>query len=666
MKRKLRNSLLWVFEYNDLIKKNYLESLDFIKENTSVDHICISPRNGVQIQNLKQCHGVLKEITEYAHKIGLEISVHLQGESGFFNAAFSSGDHPAIQQVQLFPIDSPKKAQGIVNDIELELDENGYAYYSHKAVWGRKSIMPIYSDILRAYSFEKTEEGFYKEGTLEDVTDCVQIVNSRTNVTEFEIDLGKENKNRTVFVLLSQYYNNLAVTEHFEYFKNLIDAYSDVPLDGIMMDEYGFMVLNTNEIRNGNEPPFRGRMYSEGMREYYEKKLGTDMIRLMFDMRYAPENQDSVRIKAINTYFETLRVFPLEVEKKVYDYAKKTFGEDIYISCHNTFHNKLDSDEIWRTACNWWDIPRDFGHTDENICYPVRLGIMLATKNPINIDMYYSRDSKTHYSHMIEGAPFNTREFHHAFHDYYWGSSFTEPEFLKNIKMLDDSIANLNDFQTEYPKMDLLVIFGSAAQNNWYPDYENRNVFDIDGSLEIQNKVTDIWNAGYRCALAPDYAIEDGRITLNGNKICFGGYEFKQLLFLYPKYAKKETYEFLNNADNSGVKVAAVGKSDIDFEGNTARLTAPHFDYFDMEILEKIGCEKSAIDKGCVYRDGSFNLVSNAILNGGETEFEFVLNGKKINGKHTGLLAYRKNKSAFSTKGSELYIDGEKQNLEIV
>lgn len=77
MKRKLRNSLLWVFEYNDLIKKNYLESLDFIKENTSVDHICISPRNGVQIQNLKQCHGVLKEITEYAHKIGLEISVHL-------------------------------------------------------------------------------------------------------------------------------------------------------------------------------------------------------------------------------------------------------------------------------------------------------------------------------------------------------------------------------------------------------------------------------------------------------------------------------------------------------------------------------------------------------------------------------------------------------------
>ena len=665
MSKKLRNPIVWVFEYKDLIKKNYLKELDFIKENMSVDHVCISARDGVQLENTKQCHPVIKEMTEHAHKIGLEISLHLSPYTGFFNAAFSTGNHPAIDQVQIFPIDDPKKAQGIVNDIEFTLDENGYAYQTHNAKWGRSKMMPLYSDILRAYAFEKTAEGFYIPGTLEDVTNCVRIINSRTNSMDFEVDLGADRKDKTVFVLLCQYYNCCAMTSHYERFRKMIDGYADIPLDGVTLDEFGYIVLNTNDIYSAKEPPFRGRMYDEGMREYYQDKLKTDMIRLMFDMRYAPNNDETVRIRAINRYFETLRAFPLEVERKVCDYAKKVFGDDIYIACHNTFHNKLDSDEIWKTACNWWDIPRDFGHTDEDICYPVRFGLMLATKNPINIDMYYSNNPDNHYRHMIDGAPYNTREFHHAFHDFYWGSSFTEPEFLKNIKKLDDNIALLNDFQTEYPKMDLIVIFGAAAQNNWYPNYENRNLWDIDGSLKIQDKVTEIWNNGYTNALAPDYTIEDGRITLKGDKICFGGYEFSNVLFLYPKYAKKATYEFLNNADKSGVKVAVVGESGIDFEGQPVALTAPHYDNFDMEILEKINCEKSRFKEGCVYKDGSFSLVSDSLLTGEPTKFEFILNGKKISGRHCGILAYRENKTAFASEGSELFIDNERQELEI-
>jgi hypothetical protein len=118
-------------------------------------------------------------------------------------------------------------------------------------------------------------------------------------------------------------------------------------------------------------------------------------------------------------------------------------------------------------------------------------------------------------------------------------------------------------------------------------------------------------------------AIEDGRITLNGDKINFNGYDFSHCLFLYPKYAKKETYAFLNRANACSAKIAVVGKSGVDFEGNEVLLTAPHFDAFDLQILEKIGCEKSAIESGCVYTDGSFSLVSKGILTGEATEFDF-------------------------------------------
>ncbi len=608
---------------------------------------------------MQQCHGVIKELVEYAHKLGLKVELHFNDSTGFYNAILFTNNEPAVDQVELFPIPDPKKAAALVNDIELVTDENGFAEYTHSSKWARKKIMPIYSEILKAYSFNKKGEGFYEPGSLTEVTDKIIITESRTNKLSFEIDLGKENNNKNVFVLLAQYYNYPSKAEAWENMKELIDSYADIPLDGIQLDEYGYLSLNTFAM----ESEFRGRQYSKGMKRYYNDKLNIDLDRLLFDMRFAPENDEKVRIKAINTYFEKLRVFPLEIEKKAYAYAKELFGEDAYINCHNTFHNSLENDEIWRTACNWWDIPRDYGHTDENIGFPVRWGVMLSCNNPIMFDMFYAKDSSRHYKHIIEGAPYNCREFHHAFNDFYFGSSFTEIEFLKNIRYLDETIATLNDFQTIYPKMDLLVVFGAAAQNNWYPDYDSRSFWDIDGTLHIQNKCDEMWKAGYRCALAPDYAIEDGRITVKGDKICFGGYEFSHCLFLYPKYAKKETYEFLNNADKNGVKIAVVGKSGVDFYGDTVELTAPLFDEFDLKILEKIDCEKSAINGGCVYSDGSFSLVSDSLLTNKPTEFDFDLDGKKIQGNHTGLLAYRENETAFATEGSELYVDGVKIDL---
>ena len=657
MMKETPNALLWIFQTKDLVKKKYLKDLDFIKNNTSVNYVAISPREGVHLQNLQQCHEVIKEIVEYAHQIGLKICLHLVTAEGFYNALFTTNNHPAVDQVAVFPIPDPKKAQAIVNDIELVADDDGYAEYTYQAIWGRSKIMPIRSEVLKAYSFEKTDEGFYVPDSLQDVTQYVRITNTRTNITEFEIDLGKENKGKNIFVLLAQYYNFTAVSEEWGKLKELIDGYSDIPLDGVVMDEFGYLPLNTNPVCRGEEPPFRGRMYSKQMKQYYKDTLNIDLDRMLFDMRYAPLNDEKVRIRAINKYFEELRHFPLEVEKKVYAYSKKIFGEDIYVSCHNTFHNNLDNDEIWHTACNWWDIPRDFGHTDENIGFPVRWGVMLACKNPIMIDMYYSKNFENHYDHIIEGAPFNCREFHHAYADFYWGSSFTEPEFVEKIKKLDTDVAQLNDFQTVYPKMDLLVVYGAAAQNNWYPDYDARNIWDIDGTLKIMNKCNEMWNAGYRCALVPDYAIEDGRITQKGDKIYFNDYEFSHCLFLYPKYAKKGTYEFLNKCDESGVKIAVVGKNGIDFDGNEVTLTAKNYEEYSLEILGQIGCNKSAIEGGCVYEDGSFALVSKGILDQSVTDFEFVIDGITYRGKHTGILAYRKDKISFATKGSKLFAD---------
>ena len=278
--------------------------------------------------------------------------------------------------------------------------------------------------------------------------------------------------------------------------------------------------------------------------------------------------------------------------------------------------------------------------------------------------MYYNRDKEPYYDHIIEGAPFNCREFHHSYNDGVWGQGFKDLDFLKKIKKLDLTVSLLDGFQTEFPRLDLLVIYGSNAQNNWYPDYEARNFWDLDGKMQILNKCEELWQSGYRCALVPDYTITDGRTKIEGNKISFNGHTFTHLLFLYPKYAKSDVYEFLNNADESGVPMAVVGRCDIDFDANNAELSAPHWDEYSISVPESIGCPKSAIDGGCIYTDGSFCMVSGGILTGEMKEFSFKIGDTVYSGRHTGLMAYRKVKFAFASVGSELFENGIKVDLE--
>lgn len=662
--KKPYNSLFWHFTQQNIKDKQYIKDIDFIAENLDIDYLSIAPLDGITLKNPDQCYKVLKEMAAYALSKGIKIGLRLEFYKGYYNASVFGGDSlPPCDQTQLFPIPNPDKAEALVHDYEVVLDENGYGEINHKSKWARIKLMPLYNKVLRVYAFDKTGDGFYKENSLTDVTDKYLITNCRTDSMTVEVNLGKEYAGKTVFFEISQYYNAIAVTDAWPEFKKQIDDYADIGLGGIMMDEYGYMVLNSVDIVKGKEEPFRGRTYSNGMKKYYEDKMGLDLDRLLFDMRYAPDNNESIKIKAINTYFETLRVFPLEIENKVAAYCKEKFGDDFYISCHNTFRNKLDGDDIWRTACNWWNLPREWGHTDENISYAVRMGVMLAANNPIMLDMYYSKVPENYYNHIVNGAHVNCRDYHHAYGDFYWGNSYTDPEFVTNIRKFDRQMKRLNDFQTLYPKFDTLVIFGAAAQFNWYPDYNARNVWDIDGKMQIQNKCDQMWDAGYRIALAPDYTIEDGRITFENGKICFGGYEFSHCLFLYPKYSKKETYAFINRAHKNGASIAVIGRCDIDFDGNPATIDAPVYEDFDLSILEKMGCTKSGMEGGGIYDDGSFNLVSHGIITGEQTSFDFTLSGIHYCGTHTGMLAYRKGEMAIATNGSRLFADGTEIKL---
>ena len=88
-----------IIDRNTIIK-NYLKDLEFIKNNMSVNQITISVRNGVQLQNLQQCHGVMKELVKHAHELGLKVSLHFTDSKGFYNAIFQTNNIAAVDQIE--------------------------------------------------------------------------------------------------------------------------------------------------------------------------------------------------------------------------------------------------------------------------------------------------------------------------------------------------------------------------------------------------------------------------------------------------------------------------------------------------------------------------------------------------------------------------------------
>ena len=286
MKNEIPSSIVWVFEAYDIKNKRYLKDLEFIKNNMAVNHIVVSVRNGVELQNTQQCHGIFSEFVEKAHELGLKVSLHFTDSMGFYNSIFKTDNVPAVDQVELFPIPDPKKAAALVNDIELVTDGNGFVEYTHTPKWARKKIMPIYSEIIKVFTFDKTGEGFYREDSLTDVTEKILITDSRTNKLSFEIDLGEENKNKNVFVLLAQYYNYPSVADAWDNMKNLIDAYSDIPLDGLCLDEYGYMRALDGDTAFSHIPDWYAWEREEVKREILEGKYSLEATKTVCELGY--------------------------------------------------------------------------------------------------------------------------------------------------------------------------------------------------------------------------------------------------------------------------------------------------------------------------------------------------------------------------------------------
>ncbi|MFY7899775.1 MAG: hypothetical protein ACOVNY_06295 [Chitinophagaceae bacterium] len=644
----------WFFNkdmLNEIAWKNKIDSLATYSKYTL---IFLTARNNVDFYDTEKMKPIFSELVNYAHKKGIQIGLQL----------WNSNENT-----------SELACERVVIENEITLDNEGYASIYNKAKHVRaQSGKPFKSALLKAYLFKKTATGFYEPNSLKDITPkCITTVLTDSSIN-LQIQTNKEFAGYSVYIL-SQHFYKVSSNHSQEAIDKIVNnmlAYKNIPFDGIGLDEYtNLKLFATWELQRVKEP-LRERLYSLDMAKKYKELYQYDIEKTLFDMRYAPANKPEVRIKAINTYMDLMRKGTLNVETAVYNYAKKIFGANTFVGLHDSHHNHLEGDEIWQTGINWWNVKRDYGHTDEGTPTPTQLGILYGYSNNMLYNMYYDKKIDKIEEKAYTDLLYNIRTHYHAINDVQnWGVSVEQPYALEKINPVENCARLLNQFNPSKPAVKLLIVFGREALMNWYPDTTQRGICDINDKLKIEEKAVQVWKAGYLNVVVPTDVIDDGRLFINSQgKAVYNGNIFDAIIFLYPEYAKEKTLQFLEKYTDKNGKLMIEGKVTKDYFANDISqrwqkiANKASFTKFDINNITHLGISKNNMTNSIQTNDNSwiFNdhkrFTSKTI-----TLFEKTIEGNIYTGKYCGYAALKcsnNNISKFAaTDFQELSINGK-------
>lgn len=624
--------LYWFWAPDILKDKKYLKDLELVAKTSPYTMVVLSARDGMNFWQ-PEMKPFFDEAVDYAHRLGLKIVLQLWPQ-GFFH-------------VPLEPMDMDE-ATALVNDGECVVRE-GKALYCDRAhpVVKPNIAQVLESRLLKAYAFYKASDGVYYDGTLQDVTERVELLSVAPGCLEMQFTLP-ELEGATVHVMTAHYhrYGDLFSDCHLRDYDAFIERYRETPFDGIVLDEMKNLELHSWEFTRA-PVMLRERFYGTHMKRYFEAETGENYEQTLFEMRYTALSDRRRRPAAINRYYDILRRATRRIERFVAEKAQSVYGKEAFIGLHNTYHNHLQNDELLSTGINWWEVPRVYAQTDEDIAYPVRMGIACQCREALIYDMYYTKTLSLFPEKAMRDAKFGCRLHYHAMNDRTWVDTGS-PAFIETIRPLEDKIDLLNLFDPTLPAMDLLVVFGFPALCNWYPDIQARNAFDVNGSLNILERVDALWNEGYFNALAPSDALEDGRITVTKDgKFDYNGHLFSHLLFLYPQYAKSATLDFLEKAVKQGASLRIIGPLTAGFDGapvdpdrrallETVALSE------EADIAQEFSLRRNTLENGCFLEDGSAVFSDLESLQTHQPKsFKVELNGHVWQGEYEGVAALR-------------------------
>lgn len=632
-----------------LENEKYLSDLNSMIDNTLFDFIFLDAREGCSFDKLEIMHPVMQKIVALAHQRNIKI-----------------GFRTHVAPMKQMP---DSILERFVAEAETKLNSNGQGSCSTNSSFVRAKSS-YKKQVYKVFCFKKTAAGFYDPSSLKELTDFESTIKGETITVN--INAGKSLAGYTAYVMTEYLYK--MISNYSEAAKQqtiqLINAYADIPLDGLMLDEFSNARLMPSWLIKFKMKGLRLRSYSVDMAKELAQRTGQPASTTLFNMRYAPTEQPSVRIKAINYYMNLMREGAMHVENTMYKRAKEVFGPNCFIAAHNTFHNSLVNDDIWATGIKWWSIPRAHGFTDEKTPTPTQMGIAMSYPANVMYNMYYDGNINRFAKKTLTDLRYGIRTFYHAFNDTHWGIGLEQAPAIAALQPVENGARLLNQFNPSLPQIKLLVVFGNEALQNWYPNESARGKYDINSKLKIEEKAVAIWKAGYRSALVPSDLISEGKLTLNTNhQAVLNGHVFDAIIFLYPEYAKESTLKFIEEYVAHGGKLMLEGIATHDFDANeiSSRFSVIQNNAtvkgFSIASIGQLGIQKNGIKNGSFNVDGSYVFTNiQSLSNNHFASFSFYQNNNHFTGTYKGMAAIKLNEQGDLQKFAATQFGSIKKN----
>lgn len=244
--------------------------------------------------------------------------------------------------------------------------------------------------------------------------------------------------------------------------------------------------------------------------------------------------------------------------------------------------------------------------TDEWTPLPTQIGMLYAYPSKVLYNMFYDPNDYILYEKVLTDLRYGIRTGYHAIDDapVQYGVDFKAPDQIPQVNRLVEAARLLNRFDPGKPDANVLVVFGTEALCNWFPDTAQRTAYDVR-KLAIEEKAVELQQAGYLTALVPTDLITDGRLTLSrSNRPVLDGHEFDAMIFLYPEYSRPGTMELMERYMAGGGKLMIEGEMNYDFDGNYVKDRFGAWKKkavateFSVEDMPKLGVRKNVARRG--------------------------------------------------------------------
>lgn len=623
-------SVLYWFWTEDLLEnEKYLSDIDSIAE-LPFDLVFLTAREGANFYDFDKYAPAFAKLVERAHTKGIGIGLQLWN------------GHLDITE---------ERCMRMLGETSLILDSQGegegqiLTAHVRGSSFGSKAVLACTkSELFRAWAFVPSGDGTYQPGTLKDITGQVQVLEAVPERVAFRIEGDESLAGYGVYVLAQQYYrwNDIYCGAVSDNFRRALKAYASIPFDGAALDEFSEMHITPPwQLAKGDT--ITERYYSPAMEAEWQKRYEDGFAEAMLAMRYCPDDSPEIKIRGINRYMDLMRSGPLSVERTFARDAQKIFGKNTFIGFHSTFHNRLTGDELWQTGCDWWTIPRFYGHTDEESIKPTQMGVAQCAPGHVMYNMYYHPSRDSLFRKATEDLQYRIRTNWHAYNDKHgYGITLEGAELRDGIARIEEAAALLDGINPGLPQMDVLAVFGVEALQNWYPDAGVKTPYMLNASVDPEGIVSQLWSMGYRISLVSSDVIAEGLCSVDKGKFNLNGHKYGNVLWLYPQYCKADVAALMSEFEKKGGRLAVFGPRQYDFDANTLAKDYGHgcASVAEMALWLEEGDIHPWTEPYTVTEDGVYILTSWPELpEGRDVQFSFDCGPDHYSGVCQGMIA---------------------------